>query len=344
MTGLRIVIATLLALSVAACGGDSVSPSQYAAESGRATCERFVRCGAFGSVEACIELFGFDRNSPAALEVAIKNGSVKYDGENAAECLDAARNASCNPGDKSARVLPSACDGDIRGTRREGDACFQDVQCASGRCDSPDDCMMACCEGTCAPAAPPPAKVGQACGNGTACVADAYCDGALCQPLKAAGTVCSSSPGHNECAFGLVCDGHPTTCHVPPNEGESDVTTPCSRIGQFYDSSGTCKKMLAEGESCNPELLLQCRLDLRCGGGGKCEPLPGAGQPCNIQAIPIPILPPCSSDNYCAPSAEDPSKGTCQARKPDGAACAREDECASDFCGGGTCAVAPVCA
>jgi hypothetical protein len=123
---------------------------------------------------------------------------------------------------------------------------------------------------------------------------------------------------------------------------------------------GTCQKPAAEGEACDDELL-NCQFLLEC-RGGRCEPAapePGElNEPCGA------LFEDCVDGAYCE-SPENVCQTTvrpgevcsydaacgvgytcddvCFEKLAVGATCLFAGECASDYCGNGTCAELPVC-
>src|SRR5688572_2868102 len=103
-----------IGLSVAACGGpDSTSIDDLGPELIDAFCERAVRCGYFADEATCKANLDFDFENVVR---AVEAGRINYDGEAAAECLDAFRGATCDATSEEARNEPDSCDDAFEGT------------------------------------------------------------------------------------------------------------------------------------------------------------------------------------------------------------------------------------
>lgn len=127
---------------------------------------------------------------------------VKIDGTKMQGCIDDFAAATCS---EFAKKSIFGCDGGITGLIADGASCTDDNQCVSKYCNEPMPNQGKC-------AALPGA--GAPCTS--QCAAGLYCDGTMCVPQKALGTMCSTK---DECVEGrcygssgtktctLICDG-----------------------------------------------------------------------------------------------------------------------------------------
>jgi hypothetical protein len=169
--------AALGAVTLLACG-DSIRVEDLNKETLAAECELRVSCGEWSSRDACEAAF---RGVGTGKEIvdAVHSGATRYDGEQAAACVDALRARGCERTTHDWLYRPEACKAMLVGTRAIGEGCYFDDECASGDCTPPTDgCELACCPGTCA-AALAPVAVGQACGPAP-CVEGSYCVAGVC--------------------------------------------------------------------------------------------------------------------------------------------------------------------
>src|SRR5262249_6745882 len=174
----------VLSLTFAACGGDEVALKDLQTKAIDARCKYLVKCGLFADNQTC-QTFFITTADPSA-QAAISAGKMSYSGENAASCLDAIANASCDSTTKSAREQPEPCKHIFSGRGKMGDACAFDNECSSSNCVIPGTATGACPQGMCGPTVPL-AKAGESC-VGVDCVVGAFCnDAQQCQALVAMG-------------------------------------------------------------------------------------------------------------------------------------------------------------
>jgi hypothetical protein len=207
------------------------------------------------------------------LTFAAEQGRLAYDADAAQKCMDAFAplkdEAVCANGVNL--NVATVCQGSIRGTQPEGEACRADWECEDGLwCKGAGDTT----EGTCAK----PVAIGQPCAaTGTA--ADNVAFGFGTKPHCVTGAYCSTATTTAKCAA-LVDDGDPCTaanqcasahCYLGKCADEGPVAAgkaclapiDCSR-GLFCQlneagTSGTCTARVPEGTDCTFD-------DRRCKG------------------------------------------------------------------------------
>lgn len=322
-------VLVLQACEGGARGGDIAYDELPAAEVD-AICEYMVRCGMAASVPLCADVWDWLLHGDPDLDAAVAGGSVKYDEDAAEACLEAIRGAACTSG--FFQGVPSgACDDVFKGTVADGGACWIDEQCVSQQCEAAG-CAEACCAGVCV-AAPPPAAIGQPCGDG--CVEGAYCDALndVCAALKGDGAACD---GFDECAAGLGCLAG--SCQKGPGEGEPCLEFQCALPLACDPGTITCKPLPGEGEACVAQAN-NCKIGLGCDPATMtCVAPGGVGSACAGSFFNSG----CAGETYCAID-QGGTSGTCQPLKADGAACVDEGECKSRDCANGACTTPQVC-
>jgi hypothetical protein len=310
----------LALVALAGCGGIPFDELRDANLD--ALCDFAVRCGQFPDAAACRAYYEQRLIISPSLEAAIDAGKIEYDEDAAEDCLAAIADASCDPSARSARIPAEACSDVYSGTGGMGAACAFDEECASDNCMVPP-CQMACCLGTCG-ARIPTVAVGQSCAN-AGCGHEAFCDivDDLCKALKPTGATCMVG---DECDFGLACVTMPTTmvatCKALPALGEPCPDGECASIAA-HCRGGTCVPIGLPGDPCTTAADCANAYDCR---NGACAEYPTRGMPCMLQ---------CSDDSWC-------NAGTCDAPKPNGAACTRQAEC-ENACIDMVCGDLPVC-
>jgi hypothetical protein len=311
-------VAALIAAAAAGCGGGSIDINDLGPAVADSTCQYYVSCGLFSTVDDCKTFFGNNSIDPQLL-ADVEAGLIDYDGGAAKDCLDALASASCNQGDESSRTTPSSCDDAFSGTVADGGACFVSDECVSSNCVVPG-CGMACCAGTCGPADPPPAAIGQSC-EATFCVDGAYCDQtATCAALLPADSACQ---GDSQCAYGLLCLGA-GTCQAPHDVGEDCITggsaPECGLLGVVCDTTtNKCMRYLAENAACDPQVG-GCQPFFFCDQTTMvCTSYPKVGQAC--------------PDGICAPGGFcDQTSQMCLGPQANGQTCSSDSQCQSNYC------------
>lgn len=328
-------IALVALLKVAGCGA-SVAVEDLDDALADAWCDQRVRCGVFETRAECDPLEG--AVDPALL-AGVSTGTIAYDGEAAAACVEAISHASCDPSSRGQRRQAKSCDSVFSGTLAEGEDCLLDAQCVSRVCVRAD-CGMECCVGVCAEAAQERAAVGESCVD-LSCVEGAWCatDG-VCAALHAEGTPCADNA---ECDYGLACyslTNELPTCQHLPGEGDgcpTDNVTACNSLGLACNpATEICEPRLYEGSECIPAADRCSRAYLFCDPETRtCARYPTLGAECPQYR--------CSGEAYCDFDWGSLS-GTCVALKQDGDACVLGFECQSGYCAASErCSATPIC-
>jgi hypothetical protein len=286
------MVAAVLA-ALAGCGGSGsgsgdVSLQELPARAVDVFCQAELACGLFPDSASCHSALQADQGQ---VEADVAAGKVKYDGAQAAACLDALpASVSCTQS-APRRPQPSACNQIFVGTVAMGGPCLANEDCVSASCDF-KACATAtmCCAGTCATPQPSSVAVGGACNSINQCAVGAYCNfdvtPFVCAPVKAAGQPCSSS---NECMDGAAC--LPTSasslsmraCGRPPRRGEAcPGPTSCDSRADFCDPlTMKCVARLAPGAACMPAAM-GCVAWAFCDTTSlKCVARGGVGEPCD---------------------------------------------------------------
>jgi hypothetical protein len=211
----------------------------------------------------------------------IAAGRLRYDGEAAATCLGAGRDAICS----GLPFTDASCARVFVGLVPEGGHCTGAHDCAGGAsCDGP--CNAGCCDGTCgAPVTPSPAPVlspiGGPCTSHPDCVPTAYCErDGTCHALPdAAGEHCLFG-----CTYGdLYCDVSSETCLAYAAIGAAcDAAHPCVPGDSFCGDDGSCHPRPGAGEACDTMARL-CVPATTC-QAGVCQPRGTTGAPCAADA------------------------------------------------------------
>lgn len=311
---------------VAACGGSNSSsdkpgddappmmlpPEQYTDAVEAAECEAMVRCEEVEDAATCDVANVRVNQDQQTLLAAIADGTVSYDAEAAARCVDFIAMQMCTfPGFH----VDSPCDDVFTGTVPPGGACFIDTQCAAGgTCnqDNPNcDTTTSCCVGTCAGSFSE-SPIGGPCGdNMHYCSIDSYCGGTTCAALVATeGAACTDVEA---CANPMICNVNfmtgMGTCKTPAATGAACVRSdlrPCSDSRDYCDAQMLkCVHGVAPGGSC---ANAQCVDWAKC-IGNMCVADRKLGETCSTAAN----APNCAGTLKC-------TMGTCQA-PPAGMTC-----------------------
>jgi hypothetical protein len=293
-----------LVLSIAACGNDSVSLDDFEGAYLDAYCEGAVKCGGQPSLAACKASLNLDTNSFLTLFGAAKSGTIKYDEEQAAACLDSVREPSCTfeglHGD-------DPCSEALTGTVAMGGECFISAECVGGAtCTATDencDDNTMCCPGTCGTPSVDVAA-GAPCGENDICPNNQYCKlpetgdvGTCTALLTSVGAACDD---FFACADPMICNllSETPTCEKSVGTGETcdpEALIPCVEDRDHCDESNTCVGPLAEGAVC--ESSSDCAADSTC--LDTCQQNIAAGGACSANG------PDCLGDLECV-------NGTCQ--------------------------------
>ncbi len=227
-------------LALVACGGGSIAVENLPDEVKGARCDNLVRCEGIVDQKTCDASTFVDEGTLPAIEAAIKNGTIKYNGDKAADCVDQLSGQSCS---FEGFHTTSACEGVLTGTVATGGACVLDAQCANhGQCEPSGttcDPETTCCPGTCMGGSTESAIGGPCDDEMHTCGSAAYCK---------AGTT-SGSVG--TCTAVVTAEG-----------GACDDITACANPLycnlNFQTNMGTCKKPAASGAACVRADLIAC--------------------------------------------------------------------------------------
>jgi hypothetical protein len=313
--------AVFAALATVGCSGE-ISFGDFPDRMLTARCVYFERCGVTASRDHCLAFYDHFAIDDVSAEAAYEAGKLAYDEALARACIDAFDALPCDGAAQSPDAL-DVCDDVITGTLAQGETCGFDRECVSDNCVVPS-CTEACCTGTCGPELAPP-DIGQPCTS--LCVEGAFCNtSGTCQALLPQGAACSEEV----CTYGNYCKGLTSTtsgtCSPFPHLGEACETI-CAEVNAVC-LGARCVEVGLLGDACSS--------DAQCAGfyvctAGSCALMPTRGMPCTRT---------CSDESFC-------NGTTCEAQKPNGATCARGEECLSHWCertnATGNCTDVPVC-
>jgi hypothetical protein len=261
-------------------------------------------------------------NPCGVIEGAVNAGTLKFNANEAAECLTAIAGASCTATSSSDGNF-SACGMAFVGTVPAGGTCNLDLECSGDSFCSGLGGAKAACTGTCK------ARVGK----GDPCVAGDEC---------VDGYVCDKTDG------GLACEPPATTAKSGEACGYSATTktvTACSPGLACNVKTLQCQTPVAEGSACVAGQQ-ECAPFTYCDPTTKkCTGDPGAGGHCGAELDEDPIA--CLAPSYCKVTSMMSTyfAGTCAAPEAAGSACQVGSDCASARCeigdgGKGTCLAA----
>lgn len=277
--------AVVASAALAAC---TPSLEDYPRELEEAICEWEHGCHVFARERDCLAARAIDRDPRFDyLQQAVAAGSVEYDREAAADCLDAIRGRSC---EERYPAQEPACAAVFAGKVGRNGPCMDSGECAGNAiCGFDPRCTDQCCVGACRVLAEPGA-IGEPCGGSRVCVDEAYC---AFDPMTGVSTVCTARvKAGGDCSLGQRCDAD-SSC----------------------DGSVCRAKTVAKvGEPCG-DGLVTCAEPARCvysfEGGQRCQVAPQLGAPCDPQGISCARF-----DTYC-----DVNSGLCVLRPGPGAGC-----------------------
>ena len=325
------------------------SIEDYPRELEEAFCVWQHECHVYERVRDCVDARVIDRDPQYDYLVrAAAAGSVEYDRDAAAECLDAIRERSCDNNSPE----PEVCDRVFLGKVGRNAPCLSTAECAGNAvCGFDPTCTDQCCVGACRVFADPVeigepcsfsgvgcvpeafcatdpvtflptvctalVKAGGDCSLGQACVAEANCDGEVCRKIE-------------ELAVGERCDEPNTRCAEPAFCNYNNGGVPRGKI------EATLGAPCEPGDSCG-------RFDTYCDQtSGLCTLLPGPGQSCvNSNCLPYAT---CEGGNF-----EGSGNPECVRLPAEGDACEEFGRCLGDLeCNEGRCSLpaletAPVC-
>jgi hypothetical protein len=314
-------VLVLAALVWVACGG-GLSQEAYRESYGEALCHRQARCGEIRDEDACVrnarEFSRAYREGGLPVypqyEGSIRAGRLRFDGDEAQECVQYLRDLSCD------ERLPPAPNGTIcdvlEGQQEDGEPCLLTEECGGfSYCERTHEAV--CVAGTCRPRPghSQPVSGSQECAPGLVRVRG------TCQPLSGEGGGCDSDLG---CTAGLYCEWSLGECRRFAVEG-----APCSDGGarclpHLSCSEGRCQRLSDVGADCTPPQVgpegfkdTECKKDLFCDGGGgtrlgTCRERLGPGERCFDDT--------CGSNLFCSTMGETQQR-SCQAFRQLGESC-----------------------
>ncbi len=336
---MRTLVLSCLASFVLAGCGDSLTVEDLEEELPAALCSYATRCGTFNAQLTegeCKTLIAGQLRATGngGLEAAVEAGTVQFDEEKAADCLDQYEGLAC--GDDQPEDL---CRSVVTGTVAEGQPCNITEECAG------DDsfCVVGnACPGRCAHRA----ALGESCED-RPCLDDLYCDfnDGRCKTPVGEGESCVEA----DCAEGLVCKGPEGICRARDDSrkqaGEScDFSTRCADGLTCALKEGAmtfdleCTARAASGGACRRSITPFCPDDEFCEldeerENGTCKPVARENESCVTAA--------CARLLVCVRVGE--TEEICATPKNNGEACRGDEECFSDTCVGGTCQAPPLC-
>jgi hypothetical protein len=225
----------VLVLFVIGCGGGGVSIGDLPDELEDAQCANAVACQGIADKTTCENAVDFDDEDYRTIKAGIEDGTIKYDGDAAAECVDAFGDTDCS---FAGFHDEDPCEDMFEGTVATGGACVIDLQCANGgecvvagSCDSETTCCTGVCMGSLVES-----PVGGPCGDDLhVCAFDTFCK--------------TSETGPGTCTALITTEGSPC-----------DEIDACANpmYCNVLTGSPTCKKAAASGATCSRMDLLAC--------------------------------------------------------------------------------------
>ncbi len=286
---LLIVLAALSACSGG--GGDGpLAAEEYCEVTAGFFCDFYLRCGRMNVTtrDDCLSAFAESCNGRYELRYGDLEaaGLLELSREGVRACEEHLQSVSCA---QQVLDLSGPCRDMWLGLQPTGGACSYDIE--SFVCEPGSECVLGLdlC-GECRPAA----VLGDACGDGVTCGADAACVGSICVARQQVGDGCGEEL---PCVLGASCaDG---TCAGPTYVGEGDTCdqthrcpylTSCiggtcvatSSLGGVCASDGDCSTGYCDSETCVQFLLdgASCERSAQCASAmcvdGFCSGLPSA--------------------------------------------------------------------
>ncbi len=306
---IRLLVASLT-LALVACGG-SIAVEDLPDEVKDARCDYLVKCDGIADRATCDAAISVADAELATIQAGIDNGTIKYDEDKAADCIDQLGGRSCA---FEGFHDENSCEGVFTGTVATGGACVIDAQCANqgecvpsaGNCD-PD---TACCPGTCMGGASESALGGPCDDEIHVCSNAAYCKPGM--GSGAIGTCTALIAGEGSACDDLRACANPLYCNV-----------------DFQAGTGTCKKPAASNAACVRDDLIACadRRDYCNATSLTCVRRVAVGGACTSGSMP------CVDFATCV-------NGSCVAEIAAGGACVVDGDvdCTGDLeCTAGTC-------
>lgn len=306
---------------------------------GQATCDRLLECSALGAVllsqTTCAQAVWSYRNGDLSrLQTWVDDGTLAYDGEAMAACLDDMASVPCSALSTETPTDVGRCGEALVGTVAVGGGCEDSVQCLSGNYCATE---MAC-PGTCQPRV---AAAGD-CTIDAACAPGLDCAGGRCVAFGQAGAACGMS-GQPGCALGFQCDATrmPVSCQPITWTAASGAT--CNPSAGVFCQAGLvcaqtamspstyqCHAPVGAGAACFRAVPNGCPVGQVCiveSGQvtGVCSAQGAVGQPCLTGGG---VLFGCVDSASC-----DNATDICVALVDNGAACTSSAQCQDDCVG-----------
>lgn len=317
-------------------------PRLYAAS----TCVLLERClsGVAAALGACtdsLELALREQVTPV-LDQAVKEGRVAYNPKGLPICLAALEKASCD------EVLFAECGGIFVGSKKTGESCVLDLECA----DQQQCAVNGMCPGSCTPAG----TAGQACSTFNRCAPGLTCESALCVATAKLGEPCGTETkcqGYGFCSGrDAAAQGNTGTCVARSELVTSGQDEPCEPFSEPLCKAGfvcttklegdivvgSCQKPVASGAACTYSTPDPCPEGEYCSitsavgvkpATGACQPQPKVGETCLFEGSRLAT---CQSGSKC-----DVDSKLCVASSHLGEACSNDSGCYSDTCVEGKC-------
>ncbi|MEO8699862.1 MAG: hypothetical protein ABI867_07450 [Kofleriaceae bacterium] len=291
---MRTIHSTMLLLGLlVACGGDDdgVGAADFPDAFLDATCENLVECGGMPDLDTCRESIFLDDGFFGTIQGVIDDGTVEFDADAAADCLDQTANKSCA---FAGFYGVNACNHLFVGTLARGEACIIDFECSDLDLCTPTDTAcdpdVSCCPGTCTAGVTLVAIGGTCDNNELVCdpeesfcaIPDTADTGTCTAPNATEGAACVEIDG---CANPMYCDIFgASVCTAAPGTGEdcsNDELLPCGDNRDFCDDmTGKCITAIDVGGTCDDATGVFCVGFATC-TAGTCVANPSNGDTCD---------------------------------------------------------------
>ncbi len=293
------------------------------------------------------------------LHDAIDAGILTYDPNQAGDCIDFLRSATCGDVFASNGTFDQLCL-PFSGSVAAGGVCFNDIDCAlkGSRCAKTMGNGDVCVAGSCVA----PAGLGSDCGTNQLCVPGSYCvqnqtGGYSCQ----AGNLNALCQGSYQCDQGFYCSPG-MTCQPVVGDGsactdDSQCTPGLQCVGDDVSGTGMCHKVDMAGAPCDGSCdgCLYCDQP-QANQLGSCKALPPVGQACangrcadifdarcdttnNTCVVDGDQGDPCTSNGgecrlglFCTTQVSGNPAGTCELPQSQGSVCNDSQQCATGLC------------
>ncbi|HVV83656.1 MAG TPA: Dickkopf N-terminal cysteine-rich domain-containing protein [Kofleriaceae bacterium] len=347
------ILTAIVAGGLSLAGGcsnesSSVPLADAAARLGQASCLRLRECNVLGALllsqTTCEQLaYSYRNGTLAHLDDWVAAGTVVYDADAMADCLDDVAGAVCSAFSADVIVDNGRCAQAFAGQVDAGGACEDTTQCRAGNYCADE----LSCPGTCQPRI---AAAG-ACTLDAECAVGLTCAGGHCVALGQTGATCGSGD-LPQCAMGFQCDTgrDPATCQPITRTAASGA--PCNPNGGVLCASGLvcaevnldpatyqCVTAAMAGGACFRAVPSGCPLGQVCvvendQDAGLCTTQAAVGQPCLTGSA---VLFGCAAGAAC-----DYDTDLCVAMVDNGEACTSNAQCFGD-CVGNACEDALAC-